>query len=320
MKRYIFVYKITNTINGKFYIGKHSTLKIDDGYFGSGVLIKKAVNKYGKENFKFEILKFFDSEKEAYEYERSIVNETEVKDKNCYNLMRGGKGLTREEALIKDTAANLIKYQKSEEGRRKSRERMKLLMQRKDMKEKARNNLKAINSNKNFIEIRNKRIKEVLIPYAKSDTAKELSRIRIRKYLESEEGRKHCINHGRELMTKFNASEKHHEVVVKSNKNRVLSKETKKLHSKNTLEFNKLYPERAKEKQRLAMLSRYFNIVRLIENRIVSKMSFNSARLLCKQDPRSLPKWESLIKRFSSVEAFVNEINIVFNERFSYEN
>ena len=46
------VYKIANIINGKFYINKH-TLK----YLGSGVLLRKEVEKYGEENFKKEVAK-----------------------------------------------------------------------------------------------------------------------------------------------------------------------------------------------------------------------------------------------------------------------
>jgi hypothetical protein len=49
-KRY-YIYITTNLINGKQYIGKHYGL-INDDYFGSGILLQKALKKYGKENFK----------------------------------------------------------------------------------------------------------------------------------------------------------------------------------------------------------------------------------------------------------------------------
>jgi hypothetical protein len=89
---YFYFYKITNLINEKFYYGVHSTNNLNDGYMGSGKYLKRAKDKYGVENFKKEILKYFNSKEEMFEYEKQIVTEALVNDRNCYNIMVGGKG------------------------------------------------------------------------------------------------------------------------------------------------------------------------------------------------------------------------------------
>lgn len=63
-----FIYKTVNLLNGKIYIGQHTTENIDDGYLGSGVILQKAFKKYGKENFKREVLKMVDGSKEDLDH------------------------------------------------------------------------------------------------------------------------------------------------------------------------------------------------------------------------------------------------------------
>ena len=100
------VYKTTNLINGKIYIGVHRTNPdIFDGYIGCGVTNKdrkkkttrgfpKAVQKYGYKNFKRETLfEFPDTEygkEQAYKKEKEIVNINFIKRKDTYNLITGG--------------------------------------------------------------------------------------------------------------------------------------------------------------------------------------------------------------------------------------
>ncbi len=83
------IYKVTNTVNGKFYIGKHKTKNLDDGYFGSGKLLKRAIAKYGIEVFHKEILHLCKSEKQMNLLEKILV----VPDIDInYNLCEGGHG------------------------------------------------------------------------------------------------------------------------------------------------------------------------------------------------------------------------------------
>ena len=87
-----YTYRIDNLINGKYYIGKHSSDSLDDDYMGSGTLIKAAIAKYGIDNFKKTILKTFPTSEEAFEHEAQIVTMVEVNDPMCYNVQLGGKG------------------------------------------------------------------------------------------------------------------------------------------------------------------------------------------------------------------------------------
>lgn len=82
------VYKITNNINQKYYIGKHQTKNLDDGYMGSGILIQKAIKKYGIENFTKEILFKFNNEIEMNNKEKELV----IISEETYNLCPGGEG------------------------------------------------------------------------------------------------------------------------------------------------------------------------------------------------------------------------------------
>ena len=85
---YRIIYKVTNLINGKFYIGQHKTDDLNDGYMGSGKILKRAIVKYGVENFKKEILHFCDSKEDMDKKERELVVLTE----ESYNLRYGGDG------------------------------------------------------------------------------------------------------------------------------------------------------------------------------------------------------------------------------------
>jgi len=92
MKTFYTIYKVTNQINGKFYIGSHKTKDLGDGYIGSGKYLKYSQGKHGIENFKKEILFVFDTPEEMYAKEAEIVNEDFLATENTYNLKIGGYG------------------------------------------------------------------------------------------------------------------------------------------------------------------------------------------------------------------------------------
>lgn len=89
--KYHFVYKVTNLLNEKYYIGVHSTDNLDDGYMGSGTAIKNAISKHGIENFKREILEFVESAQEKWLAEIKYVNLDVVRDERSYNMAPGGR-------------------------------------------------------------------------------------------------------------------------------------------------------------------------------------------------------------------------------------
>jgi hypothetical protein len=86
------IYKTTNKIDGKIYIGKHQTKDLNDGYMGSGKYLKSAIEKYGLENFEKDILFIYDNEEEMNAKEAELVSEEFVNEDTNYNLCPGGKG------------------------------------------------------------------------------------------------------------------------------------------------------------------------------------------------------------------------------------
>jgi len=87
-----YLYKITNLTNNRYYIGVHKTKNLNDGYMGSGKVIRQAIEKYGISNFKKEILEVFDTVESMYAREREIVTEDFLSHEKVYNLRKGGNG------------------------------------------------------------------------------------------------------------------------------------------------------------------------------------------------------------------------------------
>lgn len=111
---YGFIYITTNLINGKKYIGKrvigdNSTW---ESYLGSGIMLSKAIEKYGKENFSRDVVAITDNDEELCFLEKEFIkSHNAVESKNYYNLAYGGKGGTTRKGA-----------KNSEETRRKIKE------------------------------------------------------------------------------------------------------------------------------------------------------------------------------------------------------
>lgn len=124
------VYKITNTINQKVYVGKSNT-NANRWYRHLEIArnkpkntyhyLHKSINKYGANNFSYEVLEYFNSEAEAYEAERKyIALYSSNNAKYGMNLNSGGLGGTKQNQEVKDKIRNKrLGFKFSEESKKK---------------------------------------------------------------------------------------------------------------------------------------------------------------------------------------------------------
>lgn len=90
---YGYVYITTNLVNGKMYVGQHKSVNYDPKYLGSGKLLKKAITKYGSENFVSEPICWAESKPELDKLEIYWVDILDaVASDQFYNLTCGGYG------------------------------------------------------------------------------------------------------------------------------------------------------------------------------------------------------------------------------------
>lgn len=128
--KFFYLYKITNQINGKIYIGVRSSTKhpYDDPYMGSGKRLKDAMKHYGRGAFTKVVLETFDSMELAFLREAEIVDQAFVDRPDTYNICLGGFGgdhwsyLSSREELINKRRATKQQHDASltsEERRKK---------------------------------------------------------------------------------------------------------------------------------------------------------------------------------------------------------
>lgn len=122
-KKYHFIYKTTNLINNKYYIGMHSTTNLKDGYLGSGKFLRSSLRKHGKENFKCEILEWCLDREKLIEREKQIITEVSIKEILCMNLKPGGKGGFSTKDQIKGSPAGVLALKKKMKEDKEFRDR-----------------------------------------------------------------------------------------------------------------------------------------------------------------------------------------------------
>lgn len=91
--KYGYVYKTTNLTTGVVYIGKHKGI-FNPSYLGSGILITRAINKYGKHNFKIELISYAKNKENLNKLEIDIIAKyrKNIGKNNLYNISQGGDG------------------------------------------------------------------------------------------------------------------------------------------------------------------------------------------------------------------------------------
>ena len=104
---FYYIYKITNINTQKKYIGSHQTNNLEDGYFGSGIYLKRAIAKHGKDSFKKEILEFCSSKEEMHNRETEVLRQLQEED--LYNLKYAAFGGNTRASYTPEEKAAYIK-------------------------------------------------------------------------------------------------------------------------------------------------------------------------------------------------------------------
>ena len=155
-----YIYKTTNLINNKIYIGKHMSEKVSKTYKGSGKILKQAFKKYGKENFLCEVIATANTEDELNNLEAYWIEQYNSRDPEIgYNIVAGGLGTSG----YKHTEEAKQKMSKAKTGRRLTEEWKRHVSEAnrgKFVSEETREKLRQANIGKKRTEDTRKKLKE----------------------------------------------------------------------------------------------------------------------------------------------------------------
>lgn len=89
---YGYIYKTTNSVNGKIYVGQHRG-KVNLMYLGSGPRIRKAVEEYGEDKFSVQVLQYADTKEQLDLLEIYYIDVLDSRNPDIgYNIHKGGTG------------------------------------------------------------------------------------------------------------------------------------------------------------------------------------------------------------------------------------
>ena len=191
------IYKTTNLINGKIYVGQDSKNNFE--YLGSGNLIRRSVKKYGKENFKKEILCECKTKEELNEREIYWIKKLKSQNKNIgYNITDGGNQISTVKS-VKEKISQTLKGKKNSELSNFKRSKTLKEFYQKHPKRKE----EISQRNKKYWRIKENRLKQKKnrenFFQLNSNHKKYLSE-KIKKLYQNEELRKKCGNGHRKIL------------------------------------------------------------------------------------------------------------------------
>ena len=226
MKNYNYIYKITNLLNNKIYIGKHSTDDLNDCYMGSGKIIKQAIKKYGIENFRKEYLAFCDKEDKLNWFEKFYIKKYDSTNYDIgYNLTPGGDGFS---VGHKNTEESRKKMSEAHKGRKLSEETRRKISESKIGKQRSyetKIRLSEVNKGKKLSDETKRKIGE-------AGKGRKYSEETRRKMSEARKG----IKRSEETRKKMSESKKGK---ISPLKGRHLSEETRRKMSESHINHNK---------------------------------------------------------------------------------
>lgn len=244
------IYKITNLINNKIYIGKKefTNEKIFNTYYGSGILIKQAIKKYGLENFQKDILCYATSRTELNQKEIEYIALYDTIRPNGYNISKGGDGgdVNYGKSIVEKLIINKKRSKKLKNQIVSQETRLKL--------SKAHLGKKLSDETKQKISDKNKN--ELNPNFGRKQTPEEiLKRVNTRRakdnYKVKEETKQKISN---TLKGKSFLSEEGRKGISKAHKNKITSEETKK-----KIRDSLIGKKHSEERKRNVMLGRLRN-------------------------------------------------------------
>lgn len=215
---YYFIYLSKNMLTSKCYIGWHATNNLNDGYMGSGKMLKRSIKKNGEEKFITGILEFGKKEN-ILEKEIYWISKLNTISPNGYNLTGGGDG---------GNTYELLSEQEKLEFRKKSSENNKGRKRTQETKDKISESNNGVTRNKGILKSNDHKEKlsnaweKRKIEYPVSNETKE-------KHRQNQLGKNHS-NETKEKIGIANSNriwkEESKEKISKANKGSKRSKET----------------------------------------------------------------------------------------------